>query len=1139
LIANRRGDAEEPGRGSTAGRRLRCLLLLAAFACLLAGLPAAAQAEVQTIDFDSAPPALETPFSGAGDISFPAQPGFRPYRTDVGARAHSGTTVGDLGRCAAEIEATGGEAGSCEFFTAHTRGVLARTAKSVTVFAGRFLPAQPGGDPEQATLTAFDAQGATLDSTGPVPIDASGFNQLLSVSDPAGRIASFSVRTVAGPGGEAAGSDLGIDDLAVNFADGGEPDFAVTTTNQVVPVVQGQSVEVPVQIPRLNGSSGPVELSLSGLPAGVSAAPVEVPGTQATAEITLVASPTAPDTNFNPTDATLVADPLGNANVGPAPRTTTLSVRVAADFTLRVNGLAPSFPASVQIEVPQCAPVEVPVTVSRDIALNQDISLSVGEGGALPAGVHAEILPNTAVPAGGDLVAHRTLRISVDSSASLPTSFPVEARVANAAKSSRVFVRLVPAPPGATVKSGSLGSGAAMTPRFFKGGSRVEIQGSGFCAGTLVDVGNLRAEVPASLVNDHTIAFTVPRLATSGPITIKPPGTKSYETAGSLTVDSFRNVDGFRFTNYPLDGVSFGELVEAFGADDLFVKINPCWPFGNCDVITGVPNPVSLIEWGMIETEFAAPTGKSGHCFAMDQASLKLLSGAVPYGRFKAEVGKSPPQSVHDLAGTEALNELQPAPPEPLDSFLDAMEARTNSQELVAAWVRRPKSIKSQLEVLAEEFSRNRPVDIGVAHGSLIHTVVAYDMTQTEDSADIYVYNSNKPFVREEEKPDGEFHQHAVEFNVIHVDKAHKRWTFDFSEEEQWSGEDDGTLWALHHGAVPENPSMLGVQAIGEALAYLQYGSDGTVRALTNPNLALLGAIASVDHPAAGTGTLVSRDVQRPLDATFEGLKAGTYSQAYVTPGFIASAPNVATGKGVRDRITGVDDSISVAGGESRPLKLKLARQSGPSSTTSATLDTHGSAGGRDQAGISADGAMTYAHDGAPTKLEFSLTSIRREGGPATFVSGPVAVGSGERLRAKPLDRSLRRVRVEIRGPHGGVRTRVLRNSARARVHIGIAAPRVSGRHLAVRFKLSGVRNPALVGATLRLMRGKRMVAHRAVALRIASGSRRIGWRLPHRVGDGRYRLLVDVRAIRASARASTAAGAASAHRAARVAIGG
>ena len=991
----------EPGRGPTAGRRLRCLLMLGAFACLLAGLPAAAQAEVQTIDFDSAPPALDTPFSGAGDISFPAQPGFRPYRTDVGARAHSGTTVGDLGRCAAEVEATGGEAGSCEFFTAHTRGVLARTAKSVTVFAGRFLPAQPGGDPEQATLTAFDAQGAALDSTGPVPIDASGFNQLLSVSDPAGRIASFSVRTVAGPGGEAAGSDLGIDDLAVNFADGGEPDFAVSTTNQVVPVVQGQSVEVPVQIPRLNGSSGPVELSLSGLPAGVSAAPVEVPGTQATAEITLVASPAAPDTNFNPTDATLVADPLGNVNVGPAPRTTTLSVRVAADFTLRVNGLAPSFPASVQIEVPQCAPVEVPVTVGRDIALNQGISLSVGEGGVLPAGVHAEILPNTAVPAGGDLVAHRTLRISVDPSAFLPTLIPVEARVANAAKSSRVFVRLVPASPGATVKSGSLGSGAAMTPRFFKGGSRVEIQGSGFCAGTLVDVGNVRAEVPASLVNDHTIAFTVPRLATSGPITIKPPGGASYETADSLTVDSFRNVDGFRFTNYPLHGVSFGELVEAFGADDLFVKINPCWPFGDCDVVTGVPNPVSLIEWGLIESEFTV-TQHNGHCFGLDQATLKLLSGAVPYGRFKAEVGKSPPQSVYDLAGTDEIHELLPAPPEPLDSFLDAMEVRTNSQELVAAWVRRPKSIKSQLEVLAEEFSRNRPVDIGVAHGSLIHTVVAYDMTQTEDSADIYVYNSNKPFERAEERPDGEFHQHAVEFNVIHVDKAHKRWTFDFNEKssadgEQWSGEDDGTLWALPHGVVPENPSMPGLQTFVEALAYLQYRSDGTVRALTNPNLALFGAIASLDHPVAGSGTLVSRDVQRPLDATFEGLKAGTYSQAYVTPGFIASAANVTTSKGVRDRIRGVDDSISVAGGESRPLKLKLARQSGPSSTTSATLDTHGSAGGRDQAGISADGAMTYAHDGAPTMLEFSLTSIRREGGPATFVSArsPSAAASG------------------------------------------------------------------------------------------------------------------------------------------------
>jgi hypothetical protein len=203
-----------------------------------------------------------------------------------------------------------------------------------------------------------------------------------------------------------------------------------------------------------------------------------------------------------------------------------------------------------------------------------------------------------------------------------------------------------------------------------------------------------------------------------------------------------------------------------------------------------------------------------------------------------------------------------------------------------------------------------------------------------------------------------------------------------------------------------------------------------------------------------------------------------------------------------------------------------------------ATLDTHASAGGSDTAGFSAGRALTYAHDGAPTTIRFSLTSVRRDGGPSTFASGPVAVGRGDRLSVKPLGRGLRRVRVAIRHAGGGTTRRVLRSRERPPGQLEIGPPKLSGHHLSLRFRLSRMRGRALVGATLRLMRGKRLLARKALSLKGSDGAAKIAWRLPRGVRPGRYRLLVDVRAVTVGSRGSTEGGSVSAHRSAAVEVG-
>ena len=52
-----------------------------------------------------------------------------------------------------------------------------------------------------------------------------------------------------------------------------------------------------------------------------------------------------------------------------------------------------------------------------------------------------------------------------------------------------------------------------------------------------MQVGNVYAATAATLQDPHTLLFTIPRLATTGPVTIVPPGGETpYPAGGVLTV---------------------------------------------------------------------------------------------------------------------------------------------------------------------------------------------------------------------------------------------------------------------------------------------------------------------------------------------------------------------------------------------------------------------------------------------------------------------------------------------------------------------------------------------------------------------------------------------------------------------------
>ena len=1136
-------------RSSSAHGRLALLLGLALLALGLA--PAGAGAALQTIDFDGPQP-LETPIDSVGQVSFPVGQGFRPYRVDVGARAHSGTTVADLGRCRQEVEATGGT-GQCEFFQARTTGQLATTAERVTLFAGMFDASDPA---EQATLVAFDTAGQPIASSGPVAIDASGFDTELSVSSAAGNIASFQISASVPTGeGSTNGGDLGIDDLKVSFADGAKPDFSVVTTNEVVSLVQGQQTSVPLNLARVNGSNGPIGVSVSGLPVGVSAAvsPNPVPGTQTAATLTLTAAPNAPDTRFIPTEATIAASPSGGADAGPGPRTTKISVRVAANFSLAIGEQSDaSVPPGdwIGFEAPACAPVDLPLKVTRDIANTQNVSLSMRgdtpEAVTLPPEVSAEFLPGSVVAPGGDLAAERTVRVRAGAGAFIPPGgFPmaIEGQVGSgpSAATHVLPLRMFRAKSVATIENVGPRTPPVKTPQLGRPGSRVVIHGNGFCPGTDVEVGNEDARVAANVVDEHTLEFTVPRYATSNRVLIFPPdGMPPYFTSEELKIDSFRNTAAFQFPNPSGGDLSLNELRQAFG-DDIYIRVNLCWPYGHCYVPTGIPSPVAAIEWGI----FDQISGTRGHCFGMALASQELRSGRISLAPLLSDGG----EGVWSVPGS--FN-----PSAAVGSLLDVEHVKQYSDEYIHAYLDYVEGggglLTAQLRTLEREFSHGRTPIVSVKDKPGVfsegHVVTAYDVEQTARTASIYVWDSNRPFHVNPEDFDGAVHRRKVDSSVIHIDKVNGTWSFDLADgddpSEHWSGRNDGTLWVMPAGTVPDHPTMPGLDTLETYLEDVTFGSSGEAVRTTGGSPGAHFIPAADGDPGSGQpapgghGTWASDDPRHPLRVNFDGVADGSYTQSYTAPGFVAAAVGVKTGKGVRDTVRGDGDSLVFAGGEDRPLRVELARQDGTAAGEAASLRTTGSAGGSDTAGFGGDGALTYAHDGAPTTLSFTLTTVKRDGGPASFVSGPVAVGRGDRLTVRPDRGGLGRVRLTVRHADGRRTTRTLSNHGHGHARLSFRAPRIRGRRLSTAFKLSGLRGQIAVGATLRLFRGRHLVAQHSVGFRGGAGRHEVSWRLPRAVGRGRYRLVVDARALKVAGRGPTATAGARAHRSFRLRVG-
>ncbi len=1078
-------------------RRLQVILMLlgAISALMVISLapPALAVDDVVTVDFESAPPAIGQPVSdeylASSFVSFVYPNVARPYRLSS-ALATSGTVVANIGAnlCALEFPPGNG----CESYVGGTTGVLSRTASSVSVRAGLF---EPPNDPVTLHIEAYDANNVLVTTGAKVPLTTGAFTAQASVSRPAADIARFRV-VIDSVGNGKVGAQVGFDDLTLSYPQGSLPDVGLSTGPNTVAVQQGASVDVPLTISRINGSNGPLDLGATGLPLGVTAQflPDPVPGTGSTATMRLTAAPDAPQSQLGiPQTVTITGDPLGAAAVAPAPRSTTVPVRVASPYTLVAAG-------TTAPRIPTCSSVDVPLRLERDRAFGGTVTL---ETSGLPAGVTASFPGGSTIAPGGGFFVDVILRLTGPATTIPATRMFVHAS-SPGVETRFLGLDLATAPGSATVAAPT--SLRLTAPQVLRPGTEVRVTGNGFCPGTMVRVGTSAGAAPATVEDEgRALRFVTPRLATSGTVTIVPPLGSPYPAANPVDVATYRSTNGLSFGNYDFTGLSLSEAADTFGYDELFMKVNPCWPWSSCPVITPIPDPTAFVAYGIIDQ---AMQDTGGHCFGISRAVQQWTTNHATLNRWTSG-------NVFSIPGRTGA----------LDSFLDGQHATQASAEFIRAFFTRSQTIAGNLAVIRDTLASGEVPLVSVRFGDKGHAMIAYDVIDRPDGGvDVLLYDNNVPFAAGELTDANTHIARETVRSVLKISPDRTRWDFDNGE--PWTGGGD-KLFAVRRNVIPDNPSLPGGYQLLEGLAYLVFGSgDGAVRTDASSTGADYLPLLDSSAPEGAGGVVGGRD-GRPLSHTVRGVKKGRYRQAVVTEDGIA-AVDVATAPGVRD-VTGATSAggltfTALGRSARRRLKIDLARKPGATSSRRATITTTTGGGAKATARMTRGGTITYAHDGPATTYSLTLQSVQTNGGPASFTSGPLRVERGESVTVRPASwRSLGSVRVTTRTGGGRARTRTVRNRSKPPASLAVRSLRLSGRRVVTTVRATRLPRVAALGVVLRMTRGGRTVARRAFKVQaLRAGTRTLRWTLPRSVARGSYRLVANATVAVSGARTGT-----------------
>ena len=144
---------------------------------------------------------------------------------------------------------------------------------------------------------------------------------------------------------------------------------------------------------------------------------------------------------------------------------------------------------------------------------------------------------------------------------------------------------------------------------------------------------------------------------------------------------------GLSFANYDYGGFSFEEAVETFGADELFQRINPCWPL-KCVIRTPIPDVSALAVVQIID-------------WAMQNSGGPLLRHRARGPGLGAEPGLA--AALHAAGNAFALTRTGT-----VSGYLDGQHATQASAEFLEAYFARTKELRTQLATIRSHAARPR-----------------------------------------------------------------------------------------------------------------------------------------------------------------------------------------------------------------------------------------------------------------------------------------------------------------------------------------------------------------------------------------------------------------------------------------------
>ncbi len=1008
----------------------------------------------------------------------------------------------------------------CSFndYAAEMFGVLSEETTQLELYAGT-----QGGGPVE--LAGYNLEGKVVaEETKEVTTKD---ETLLQIKTTKAEIAYFSVARLQG--GMDGYSALEIADLsfvvplvpppaAIALDQNGLPNGPIGS--------QGTSAGWTVDVERFNQADEPIDLHVSGLPSGVTltgGTTIEADSDSTTLTFSIAKS--APIVSAAPFTISATSADVPEP---PPPITEDFSIESALQVKL-LNYSTGTYTSNQTVTLTPCSGSTPEVVVMPGRGVSTPTSLTLSASGNTSGLSYS--LARTSVPSPGGEV-----NLAISQSAS-SDSGEAEITITGENNGFRSSATVKVLRGGAPTVS-SFYPPAGNTPQALHPGTTVTIGGSGFCPGSTVDFGNPEASATPSSINSSGTELTanVPALGTAGPVSVVSGGVAGA-SAASMTINSYRNVDGYQFKNYD-PHIDFEQLTDAFGEGQTYDTIDFCWPFG-CDVHVRDP-------FAMIFNAVANASITNGACFGISLSTQRLLEGHRLLGEFP------PGNEFGDIFGLENKTE----PTGQLTNFINAMHVQQLSIQFLTHWLEDDAwsgieggAVTSQTvyaEIKAAFAAHEYPL-VSMLKGGEGHVVVAYNLEGAPPSYYIDVYDSNEPFNAggsEENSSSGGHHKENWEKSRVHVG-SDGEWSLPSTgisgenpglivttaESLPWEWPDMPTPLGLVElsggklgratgahlssarpkvplggllfgsagpgetaGSSATPPPASGVTQLTDAAGHTLFAPNGTLN--ENPATRLVaapfasegstkGAPAQIYLLPRGTGT---------LKATVTGTGAGPDTHTLIEPHFVAQI-DTQSGKGVKDTLTFAAGSGKVGfatQASDKPLALTLLGGSGKERRTVEVTTTSLRGAGDTLAFTGGQSGLSFTHHGAPTTFKLTLSAQGPKSAPTVFESAPMHIGTGASASIGTVhwgSLAAATVHIEIGG-----HSVVLHNRTHSPHLASIKKLSAKQGHkgtisLTIAARLKHLPTGAQLAYTWKVSSGRRVVAHHAELMRSDAGS--------------------------------------------------